>query len=801
MNMSATPKRWRPFVMAAGVLPVMGLFCVPARGDRLELHRAVIVVRPGRLANAESAAATVLAQEIERRTGILLSRSTEWPTDGPAIALTSRPDVPQWPRAVPRCSDRRGPEHQPEGFRLLCETAANQPPVVWIVGADPRGVLFGAGRLLRQMHWAAGTASIPESLDIVTAPVSRIRGHQLGYRNRANSWDAWDVEQFEQYIRDLAVFGTNAIENIPFQDQTEGPLMHVPRDVMNRGISEICDQYGLDYWVWTPAVFDLRDNTRRAAMLTRLETLFGECPRLDGVFFPGGDPGHNPPEQVLPFLEDVAVRLRHAHPEARIWLSLQNFNSRQIDTVFSHIEHRPLPWLGGLVAGPSSPPLAEMRRRLPPQYGLRMYPDITHNKLCQFPVPWWDQAYALTLGREAINPRPVQYARIHHALAPLSDGFITYSDGVHDDVNKVVWSLRGWDPGHPVRDMLVQYARYFFGPQVAETAADGILALEKNWQGPLAENASVDGTRMLWQRLEERAPHLEDNWRWQMNVLRSYCDVYLRHRLLHETRLEQRVNNVLARSDQIGADRAMQRARTLLTLASTAPPRPQSRRRIEQLCQNLFDSISLQTSVDRYHASAPERGAFLDFIDYPLNNRWWLEDQFDEIAALPSELAKQQRLRTIATWEDPGPGSYYDDIGHVGRSPRVWRSTSPHAGAVLETPSLPTFWWWDSGRSRARLSWQCTMDWPPAVVYAGLDPQATYTVRLTGYGKFLLKMDGAAVTPRVARREIGQFNEFPVPPRLIDDRRLVVTWDVPTDESDLNWRQQSRVAEIWLLKK
>ncbi len=39
-------------------------------------------------------------------------------------------------------------------------------------------------------------------------------------------------------------------------------------------------------------------------------------------------------------------------------------------------------------------------------YKLRLYPDLTHNKLSQFEVPAWDQAYALTLGREAINPRP-----------------------------------------------------------------------------------------------------------------------------------------------------------------------------------------------------------------------------------------------------------------------------------------------------------------------------------------------------------------------------------------------------------
>jgi hypothetical protein len=71
--------------------------------------------------------------------------------------------------------------------------------------------------------------------------VYHIRGHQLGYRNTANSWDAWTVDQFEKYIRELALFGTNSIENIPFQDDAPGPNMKVPRKEMNRRMSEICN--------------------------------------------------------------------------------------------------------------------------------------------------------------------------------------------------------------------------------------------------------------------------------------------------------------------------------------------------------------------------------------------------------------------------------------------------------------------------------------------------------------------------------------------------------------------------------
>src|SRR6476646_8428817 len=109
--------------------------------------------------------------------------------------------------------------------------------------------------------------TIPESIDIATAPAYAIRGHQLGYRAQANSYDAWDAAQFEQYIRELTFFGVNSIEAIPFQDLRPTPVMKVGRREMNKAIGEICLRYGLDYWHWLPAEFDLRQTGERTRLL------------------------------------------------------------------------------------------------------------------------------------------------------------------------------------------------------------------------------------------------------------------------------------------------------------------------------------------------------------------------------------------------------------------------------------------------------------------------------------------------------------------------------------------------------
>jgi hypothetical protein len=291
---------------------------------------------------------------------------------------------------------------------------------------------------------------------------------------------------------------------------------------------------------------------------------------------------------------------------------------------------------------------------------------------------------------------------------------------------------------------------------------------------------------------------LEANWRWQMCVLRAVYDAFVRRRLLNETRLEAEANALLAGARSGGAAKAMDSATAVLNQASTNPVAPELRARIVELCAKLFESIGLQTSVERYHASGAERGAVLDFVDNPLNNRWWLEDEFKKIRSWPDEKHQLQRLAEIAAWENPGPGSYYDDIGNEAKSMHVDGDAEQEADS-FRGPE-PTFWWWDSGKSRARLSWQTTM-WPRRMVYEGLDPDGTYVVRTTGLGKGLLKVDGQSVAPTVDGEAMGEFKEFPVAAEHVRDRRLVLTWDIPTDEEHLNWRQRSRLAEVWLLKR
>jgi len=285
-----------------------------------------------------------------------------------------------------------------------------------------------------------------------------------------------------------------------------------------------------------------------------------------------------------------------------------------------------------------------------------------------------------------------------------------------------------------------------------------------------------------------------------MCLSRAYYDTHIRRRFIHERELEDQTNEVLLRAQSIGSQAAMTQATEILDRATKQPVATDLRARIEILYGGLFNSIGIQSSSEKYFASDPQRGAVLDFIELPLNNRWWLEDEFKKVGAMTTEPEKVSYLAMIAKWEDPGPGGFYDNVGNGAKSAHVLHSDITYTQVAEGANPSPTFWWWDKGKNRRRLTWQVSMDWPKAMVYEGLDSSAAYIVRTNGFGKTLLKMDGVRIQPTIDGTEIGEIREFAVPKEAIADGKLELTFDRPGDEASLNWRQQSRISEVWVVK-
>ena len=231
-------------------------------------------------------------------------------------------------------------------------------------------------------------------------PTTSCAATELGYRPKTNSYDGWTLAIWEQYIRDLAVFGCNAVELIPprSDDAADSPHFPLPPLQMMIGMSKILDDYGLDVWIWYPAMDrDYSDPATVEAAIKEWAVVFEKLPRINAIFVPGGDPGHTQPRYMFALLEKQAASLRKFHPQAQMWMSPQSFDQKWLDEFFELVQKKPA-WLGGIVYGPQVRiPLAELREKLPKRYPIRNYPDITHSEL------------PLRISGAELGPRPGHY--------------------------------------------------------------------------------------------------------------------------------------------------------------------------------------------------------------------------------------------------------------------------------------------------------------------------------------------------------------------------------------------------------
>lgn len=733
----------------------------------------------------------IAIEEINKRVEHAVSRSEDSDPSIGQILLLAAEDA--WPASIDSEWDSQYPlPEDEEGYRII---RSNHQ--IFIQSKGQRGLQYGIGQILRQARYADRATWDGSSTS--TVPGKAIRGHQIGYRNTANSYDAWTPETYEQYIRDMLIFGANSIENIPIADPVP---IHFPisADSMNIELGRICLKYDMDYWVWTPIEFDLNDHAKSAEYLQQCEELYQNSPRLDAVFVPGGDPGNNPPDLVLPMMKKMAELLQKYHPDAQMWLSMQGFTDDETQYVYDYMQDQSPAWMGGLVAGPSSPPMDQTREALPDQFQLRHYPDITHTVRCQYPNWWWDPAFNFTLGREPINPQPLRYQNIFLYTSPYTDGFVTYSDGMHDDLNKMVWSRLGWDPHADIYDVVWEYANFFLHSPAADQITDGLFALERNWDGPVKTNGGIGATKNVWESVNSEYK-LDENWthwRWKMYLLRAKYDALVQERFRYEELLEGEANKVMSRADELGSDVVMDSVRQILARSAAHFSTHEGRNRIFHLADDLFEVIGFQPSVPLYRARNPERGAIIDFIDRPLNNAWWILSEFERMKDW-SERRKVSRLIEMGTWENPVPGSLYDDIGNIYKSPHVVKLKAPDTDPWFTKSDNPGFDWWKSGYDRSRLSWMSSMGWP-ILEYRNLEPDASYVLRLTGVGNAYPLVGDQELKPTKYSKETGGIKEFPIPASLIQSGNLTITFR-EIDESHLNWRQHSRLNEAWLIKE
>ena len=812
--------------------------CAPEWGlgqndNGLDLSKARVVI-PAKVDRGQKIA-QMLVEEAEKRCGIRWPVSDHAPARNSGastvrIYLGTRENISDFGRRISVSGIRNLPS---EGFALR---SGGDEDGEWIavIGADQRGLLFGAGKLLRLIDFGRQQARLRAApLALTSAPEFRLRGHQLGYRPKTNAYDAWTVEIWDQYIRDLAIFGTNAIELIPpsSDDLPDSPHFSLPPLEMMVQMSRIADDYGLDVWIWYPAMDpNYADAATVDSAISEWAKVFQALPRIDAVFVPGGDPGHTEPKYLLALLEKQKANLRKYHPSAQIWVSPQGF-SREWYQEFLEIARRPetMSWLDGVVFGPMSRlTVKELRQALPQHYPIRCYPDITHSVQCQYPVPDWDLAFQLTEGREVINPRPRGEAAIFHEIMPGTIGFLSYSEGCNDDVNKFVWSSLAWDSKQDVSDILRDFAHHFVGKEQEEGLAQGLIELERNWQGPLLTNTAVQRTLQRFVDMEQRfSPAVTENWRFQQAQYRAYYDAFVHERLLDETARVARAGDILGRALEIGwnpvplgigaapaslppnglrPDPLLAEAQRVLDEAVVHAAGGHLRARVKELAAALFQSIRMQLAVERYEGEAVDRAANLDTLDAPVSDVMWMRREIMQIRSETDPNRQIAAIRALLTRTDPGGGGYYDELGDTCNRPHLVVPQGNTADPDFRHTPLLGCSYPDHLQDRAPKAWKhwagALYDAPLQMRYTGLKNVKGYKLRVVYSGDSphiklrLVANESTEIHPFILRAWPPAPQEFAIPPEATANGELTLTW---TREPGLGGNGRGcQVAEVWL---
>ncbi|HOU10615.1 MAG TPA: hypothetical protein PL044_08975 [Clostridiales bacterium] len=668
-------------------------------------------------------AAETLSQEIGRRTGLVLEigKNTDTVSGRPVIRIG--------------CGTQ-GPPAKKDG----CSVDVDGSRAV-LTGFDERGALYAAGRLLRTARWGPGTFLLPDNYSYAGAPAKGIRGSQLGYRAKTNAYDAWTPAMFEQYIRDLALFGASCAEILPPEtdDELRNDLMKTDSFEMMRFLSETLHAYGMDVWMWYPNLFgEDADEERLALERAKRDEVFASIPYLDHIFIPGGDPGRLPPEKLFAWSKEVYALAAVYHKNVKLWISPQTGtpSAAWVESFYREADKEP-DWLAGVGFAPwERDDIPVLRGRLPAKYPIRNYPDIAHTLRCQYPVENWDLPMAMTLGREFINPRPLDEKHIHNIYAAYHEGSLCYSEGINDDFNKFVWLDQDWDASTPVEETARDYAGVFIDCDLRDEIARGLFSLERNLRGPLELNAGIEETCRLWQTVENRAgTFAKDGYRLYMYVLRACFDLYQQRRYILEKQAEQEALAVLDNRADVTLDEAADKAAAILDAARSQTGSPELHERIRSLADLLFERIGAQLTVSRHFASDWDRGAFVECLDIPLNDYRYIKQKLRALKSKQSDWEKAAALEGIVRRTDPGPGGIYLDCGAPGTMVHFKNAGNGRDDPGFFKTPLVSFLMASplDDEDGIPLAWRrnvCILYQEPLVVtLEGLDPDADYTVK------------------------------------------------------------------------
>ncbi len=235
----------------------------------------------------------------------------------------------------------------------------------------------------------------------------------------------------------------------------------------------------------------------------------------------------------LKLTRKLAVLAREINPEVKIALSTWLFDCVEDEGEWKGLAEafqQETPWVDYIMADSHTTyPAYLLSNPVPGNLPLLNFPEISMWNSS----PW---------GGFGANPLPERFQNLWNSVKDKVAGGYPYSEGIFEDINKVIYSGFYWNSRQTALETLKEYVSFEFSAEDAESIVNAILILEKN-HGLKRAGRSKDGKKFNFPDIDngaEKAYQIlskadarmdagtRNSWRWRILLFRAMLDAEIR---------------------------------------------------------------------------------------------------------------------------------------------------------------------------------------------------------------------------------------------------------------------------------
>lgn len=425
-----------------------------------------------------------------------------------------------------------------------------------VSGGSPRGLLYGVGKFLHTSRY--GTSFQPSRWRGTAQPRGTLRG--MYFATHFHNWPHVASEaEVTRYMEDLSLWGMNTIMAVlpmitlqGWDDPATAPALDMLRRYARTAHEldlQFCTGMGNALFMGAPA--SVRAQPLADPLGRRGNSGYPVCPSnpegrayllevtrqlclhlrdigIDALCFWPYDEGGCPCDQCRPWgsngylrmSRDMAAVAREYFPHVKSILSTWAFDTPpegEWAGLSAALAHGTELWPDYILADAHEDfPRYPLEKGVPGDRPLLNFPEISM---------WGNSPW----GGFGANPLPGRLQRLWDQVKQVVAGGFPYSEGIYEDMNKVVELQFYWDAERSARDTLREYSDYEFGAGHSEHVLSLVDRLEAAASRSfLREKVDEESVRAAWRQAESIHARLpvwaRQGWRWEILHLRALLD-------------------------------------------------------------------------------------------------------------------------------------------------------------------------------------------------------------------------------------------------------------------------------------